>query len=145
MLAIRPNPFSIARLLSVVLIYAAVALPGPWALAGIHLTALGQQTSGRRSIVFPATIQWAKQRGVNTYRLQIAEDEKFSSVFYDGPVRGERYTVTGLAPGYYYWRIAPAGSHTGAFLKPARFFVSGGVVVSGTPPTVRSQTTSRVR
>ncbi|MDQ2920486.1 MAG: hypothetical protein M3R52_02545 [Acidobacteriota bacterium] len=110
-------------------------MPGPWALfPTIDSTALAQQTSGRRPIAFPTTIQWNKQRGVTKYRLQIAEDEKFSNVFYDGPVIGERYMVTRLAPGYYYWRIAPAGSQTGAFSKPVRFFVSGGVVVSGMPP-----------
>jgi hypothetical protein len=97
----------------------------------IESTALAQQTSGRRSRAFPTTLQWNKRRGVTKYRLQIADDEKFSSIFYDGPVIGERYMVTGLAPGYYYWRIAPVGSQTGAFLKPVRFFVSGGFVVSG--------------
>ena len=97
----------------------------------IEPAALAQQTSGKRPRAFPTTIQWNKQRGITKYRLQIAEDEKFSSIFYDGPVDGERYLVTGLAPGYYYWRIAPVGSRTVTFLKPVRFFVSGGVVVSG--------------
>jgi len=113
-------------------------MPGPWTLfSNIDSTAFAQQRSApsvRRPIAFPTTIQWNKQRGVTKYRLQIAEDEKFSNIYYDGPVVGERYTVTGLAPGYYYWRIAPSERQTGAFLKAARFFVSGGVVVSGMPP-----------
>jgi hypothetical protein len=127
----------------------AAAMPGPLNLTGTDSTASAQQTSGRPR-AFPTTIQWSKQRGVTKYRLQIAEDEEFSSVFYDGPVSGERYVVTRLAPGYYYWRIAPAGSGTVAFLKPVRFFVSGGVVISGIAPSSpvtrpRLQTTSKVR
>src|SRR5688500_16157780 len=107
-------------------------MSGPFSpLRSIESVVLAQQLSVRRHIAFPTTIQWSKQRGVTRYRLQIADDERFSNIFYDGPVNGERYTVTGLAPGYYYWRIAPAGSQTGAFFKPVRFFVSGGVVVPG--------------
>ena len=132
------RPFSVFRLTSALLVCAVAAMSGPWALfANVDSTAFAQQTSApsaRRPIAFPITIQWNKQRGVSKYRLQIADDEKFSNVFYDGPVSGERYMVTGLAPGYYYWRIAPSERQTGAFLKAVRFFVSGGVVVSGMPP-----------
>lgn len=117
------------------LVCALVLMPGPANLfSNSDSTAFGQQTSGRLSIAFPTTIQWGKQKGVNKYRLQIADDEAFSNIFYDGPVMGERYMVTGLAPGYYYWRVAPAASQMSAFLKPVRFFVSGGVVVSGMLP-----------
>lgn len=103
------------------------------ALGQLNSRALAQQTS-RRSVAFPTSIQWYKQKGVSKYRLQIADDEEFRNVFYDGRVVGERYTVSGLSPGYYYWRIAPSERQTGAFLKPVRFFVSGGVIVSGMPP-----------
>ena len=91
--------------------------------------ALGQQPSGLngRVIVFPITIQWNKQESVSRYRLQIAADEKFQDVFFDGRVAGNRYTVTTLAPGSYYWRVAPADSQLGAFSRPVRFFLSGGV------------------
>ena len=91
----------------------------------------GQQT-GTRSISFPVPIQWTKQKGVAKYRLQVASDESFRSIFFDGRVQGDRYTVTGLPPGYYYWRMAPADSSTGRFSTPVRFFVSGGAVVSAT-------------
>jgi hypothetical protein len=76
------------------------------------------------------SIQWTRQKGVAKYRLQIASDENFRSIFFDGRVQGERYTASGLAPGYYYWRIAPADSSTGQFSTPVRFFVSGGTTVS---------------
>jgi hypothetical protein len=95
--------------------------------------ALAQQTP-RRPLAFPTLIDWNKQRGFGKYRLQIAADERFQNIFYDGHVTGVGYVVRGIAPGYYYWRIAPATSQTGGFSKPVRFFVSGGFVVSSTTP-----------
>ena len=91
--------------------------------------ALGQQST-TRSISFPTQIQWPRQKGVARYRLQIASDENFRSIFFDGRVNGERYTSSGLPPGYYYWRTAAADHSTGQFSKPVRFFVSGGAVLS---------------
>lgn len=117
--------FSARQFKSLQLLFALVAILGPLAHSP---SALGQQTPGR-PIAFPTAIQWSKQKAVTTYRLQIADDEKFRNVFYDGRVTGERYTVNGLSPGYYYWRIAPADFKTGGFSKPVRFFVSGGVLI----------------
>jgi hypothetical protein len=97
-------------------------------LAGSAFAA-GQQ-AGTRSISFPVSIQWTRQKGVAKYRLQIASDETFRSIFFDGRVPGERYTVSGLPPGYYYWRTAPADVSTGRFSTPVRFFVSGGAALS---------------
>jgi hypothetical protein len=94
---------------------------------------LGKQT-GTRSISFPTSIQWNRQQGIKKYRLQIASDETFRSIFFDGRVNGERYTASGLPPGYYYWRVAAADRSTGQFSRPVRFFVSGGAVVSGLLP-----------
>lgn len=91
--------------------------------------ALGQQPT-THSVSFPTTIQWNKQKSVARYRLQIASDENFRSIFFDGRINGERYTVSGLPPGYYYWRTAAADRSTGQFSKPVRFFVSGGAVLS---------------
>jgi hypothetical protein len=90
-------------------------------------TATGQQPTGRE-IAFPKTIQWYKQRGVTRYRLQIAGDEQFENVFFDGPVIGEQYRVSDLSAGYYYWRVAPIPSRS-EFSWPVRFFISGGVVM----------------
>jgi hypothetical protein len=88
----------------------------------------GQQSAGRE-IAFPRTIEWNKQRGITRYRLQIAGDEQFQDVVFDGPVTGEQYLVSGLSAGYYYWRVAPIRSRLG-FPQPVRFFVSGGVVTT---------------
>ncbi len=92
----------------------------------LSLTARAQQTPGRE-IAFPLTIQWHKQKGVTRYRLQIAGDDGFQNVFFDGPVIGERYIVRGVSAGYYYWRVAAIDSRA-AFSWPMRVFISGGVV-----------------
>lgn len=97
------------------------------------LVVVGQQ-SGARLISFPVSIQWTRQKGVAKYRLQIASDETFRSIFFDGRVPGERFTATGLPPGYYNWRVAPADSGTGRFSTPVRFFVSGGAVITPVLP-----------
>jgi hypothetical protein len=99
----------------------------------VTAVAFGQQAA-TRSISFPRSIQWTKQKGVAKYRLQIASDENFRNIFFDRRVNGERYTVSGLPPGYYYWRTATADFSTGQFSRPVRFFVSGGAVVSGALP-----------
>lgn len=112
----------------------AMMLGGCVFVPNLNSTAFTQQTGARFPVAFPTSLQWPKQRGVTSYRLQIADDEDFRNVFYDGRVVGERYTVSGLPPGYYFWRIAPSERQTGAFLKPVRFFVSGGFIVSGMPP-----------
>ena len=97
------------------------------AATGPSSIAIGQQVNGQ-VIVFPTTIQWNKQKSVGRYRLQIAADEKFQDVFFDGLVAGNRYTVNNLPPGSYYWRVAPADSQLGAFSHPVRFFLSGGAI-----------------
>ena len=87
-----------------------------------------QQLSGRE-IIFPVTIQWNKQKAVTRYRLQIAADEEFENIYFDGRVSGTSYSVKDLSSGYYYWRVAPADQNRGNFSRPTRFFISGGVVM----------------
>lgn len=111
------------------MLFALAAILVPTGLSLSTVTAMGQQMP-RRGIVFPVPIQWNKQKGVTRYRLQIAADEKFQDVFFDGRVMGSRYVVSNLSPGYYYWRVAPAESQLGEFSRPVRFFVSGGVVTT---------------
>jgi len=109
-------------------LFALAAMLVPTALSFNVSTARGQQTPGRE-IAFPKTIQWNKQRGVTRYRIQIAADKQFQNVFFDGPVTSEQCIVSDLAPGYYYWRVAPVDSRP-VFSLPVRFFVSGGVVTT---------------
>jgi hypothetical protein len=108
--------------LRLLLLFAAILI-APCLAAMAH----GQQGTARE-IAFPVPIQWNKQKGVTRYRLQIAADEKFRDVFFDGRVSGERYVVSGFPPGYYYWKVAPADSRLGEFSRPVRFFISGGIV-----------------
>ena len=81
-------------------------------------------------ISFPVTIEWNKQKGIARYRLQIAGDEKFQNIFFDARVMGTRSVLSNLSPGHYYWRVAPAESQLGNFSRPAKLFVSGGVVTT---------------
>lgn len=95
------------------------------------------QTFGQapgETLVFPASIQWPRQRGVTWYRLQIGGDETFRDIYQDRRVLGDKARISDLDPGYYYWRIAPADKYLGEFSRPVRFFLSGGVVTSPTIP-----------
>ena len=91
------------------------------------LSAEAQQTT-TREVVFPVPIHWKREKGVKRYRLQIAADEKFQNVFLDRRVVGDRFLVSELSAGYYYWRVAPADSQLGDFSRPVRFFISGGTI-----------------
>jgi hypothetical protein len=91
------------------------------------LSAEAQQTT-TREVVFPVSIQWNREKGVKRYRLQIAADEKFQNVFLDRRVVGDRFLVSELSAGYYYWRVAPADWQLGNFCRPVRFFISGGTI-----------------
>jgi hypothetical protein len=124
---------TVFQLITVRLFFVFAVMLGPCALlSNTSSSTLAQQTS-LRQVAFPLTIQWNKLRGVTTYRLQIASDETFRNVYYDGRVTGERYKLRGIPPGYYYWRIAPAESRASEFSRPVRFFVSGGFVFSTKP------------
>src|SRR4051812_13035038 len=53
-----------------------------------------------------ARIAWAGTPKIARYRLQLARDEAFSDLVFDKVVVGREYTVTELAPGGYFWRVA---------------------------------------
>lgn len=114
-------PFKFVRLM-----LALVFIFGPVATSLQTATA---QAPGQ-TLVFPTSIQWPRHRGVTWYRLQIGGDETFRDVHFDRRVLGDRFSVRDLAPGYYFWRIAPADIRLGAYSRPLRFFVPGGVVTS---------------
>ncbi|HUE80748.1 MAG TPA: PQQ-binding-like beta-propeller repeat protein [Pyrinomonadaceae bacterium] len=68
-------------------------------------------------------LQWGKQLGVQRYRLQIARDDRFEDIVFDGAINGNEHTPTSLPAGRYYWRVAPAEGETGRFLGTAVFEV----------------------
>jgi outer membrane protein assembly factor BamB len=93
------------------------------------------QTGAARAGV---VVRWAGRSGIRRYRLQLATDEKFSDIVFDRAVEGQQYTVTELAPGDYYWRVAPAAAETSSFSQPQRVTVTaapGAVPSSNAQPT----------
>jgi hypothetical protein len=111
------------------------------ASSGLHATLA--QASGAREISFPVAIAWNAQPGVTKYRVQIATDEKFQDVFFDGRVGGTRYVIKELPAGYYFWRVAAADSTLGNFSTPVRIFISGGVVTPLNFPNRTRRTRTR--
>ncbi|MGH9971763.1 MAG: PQQ-binding-like beta-propeller repeat protein [Pyrinomonadaceae bacterium] len=84
-------------------------------------------------------LQWNKAPGVERYRLQIAADERFNDVIYDGVVYGQEYVARDLTPGRYYWRVLAADAITRRVLRNGKFEVKSinverpeGSLVSGT-------------
>jgi outer membrane protein assembly factor BamB len=60
-------------------------------------------------------LRWKPTPRVTRYRLQVARDPAFTDIVFDGAVSGLEYKVTGLPPGRYHWRVAPAPKETGRF------------------------------
>ncbi|HEV2826712.1 MAG TPA: hypothetical protein VGW76_03855 [Pyrinomonadaceae bacterium] len=111
----------------------------PGLLSSVSYAVTPQQTAARE-LSFPVAIQWNKQTGVRRYRLQIAADEKFQNIFFDGLVTGERYVASELPAGSYFWRVASADSNLKHFSPAVCFFVSGGIVTHvALPNRVRSR------
>jgi hypothetical protein len=104
-----------------------------------------QQTA--QQVSFPVAVEWKGQASVHIWRLQVAADDKFQDVFLDRRVRGNRYLVSEIPSGYYFWRVTPADSQS--YSTPVRFFISGGVVtaidVSARPSQTKSQRARRAR
>src|SRR5438874_6051446 len=53
------------------------------------------------------TLRWDPRPGVSRYRLQLALDPGFADIVFDRVVTGTERQITELAPGKYFWRIAP--------------------------------------
>ncbi|HEX8150193.1 MAG TPA: hypothetical protein VF591_23615, partial [Pyrinomonadaceae bacterium] len=71
-------------------------------------------------------VRWQGKPGVNRYRLQLASDANFEDVVFDQAVEGRQYVVKGLAPGNYFWRVAPAAAETSiVYSAPERVALSG--------------------
>jgi hypothetical protein len=79
-------------------------------------------------VSFPITVEWKPRAGVRIWRLQVAADDKFQDIFLDRRVLGDRYLVSEIPSGYYFWRVAPAD--TQSYSTPQRFFISGGTVTA---------------
>ncbi|HZG53301.1 MAG TPA: PQQ-binding-like beta-propeller repeat protein [Pyrinomonadaceae bacterium] len=64
-------------------------------------------------------LKWAAKPRARRYRLQVSLDENFTDIVFDRAVVGLEHEVTGLQPGKYYWRVAPATPETGRYTAPA--------------------------
>jgi hypothetical protein len=63
------------------------------------------------------SLRWDARGAVRRYRLQVARDERFVDIVFDGAVTGLETKVP-LAPGKYFWRVAPAPRETGRYTAP---------------------------
>jgi outer membrane protein assembly factor BamB len=127
------------RVMNVVLLCVALLLSIVVALA---------QTRPRSSAQTPAsdaqevetTFHWEAQAGVSRYRLQVSLDPRFTDIIYDGAINGLEQKVP-LAPGRYYWRVAPAPKETGRFSPPIKIDVPGsGATIAPTPTPITRPT-----
>ena len=116
---------------------------GLFALLAAAVSAVGAQppTSAPAQEVETAgieteiTLRWAARRHVARYRVQVASDPQFEDIVFDGAVVGLEQKVTGIAPGKYYWRVAPAPRETGRFSRgePVEISAAGTNVASVKP------------
>jgi outer membrane protein assembly factor BamB len=94
----------------------ALSLPLP---AGAQPAAATQKPSADAQPPVSLKLKWAAKPRARRYRLQVALDEKFTDIVFDRAVVGLEQEVTGLQPGKYYWRVAPATPETGRYSAPA--------------------------
>jgi outer membrane protein assembly factor BamB len=87
---------------------------------------------------------WPVQQGVLRYRLQLARDEQFKDIVFDRAVFGTEYLVTELAPGRYYWHVAPAVKETGTYTKPRLIEIAGETKTDAAAAEVRAITPLRL-
>jgi outer membrane protein assembly factor BamB len=60
-------------------------------------------------------LRWGPRPGVARYRLQLAQDRDFADIVFDRVVTGNQTQVNDLAPGRYFWRVAPLTAKLGEF------------------------------
>lgn len=62
--------------------------------------------SGTKTIIQKALVSWHARPFVETYRLQISTDKEFSDVVRDLSVGANRYQMSELPSGKYFWRVS---------------------------------------
>ena len=87
------------------------------------------QTSANTTV----NLRWGSRPGVARYRLQLAQDRDFADIVFDRVITGNQTEINELAPGRYFWRVAPLTAKLGEFS-------SAGVVdiVAGTTEPLRN-------
>src|ERR1041384_4920439 len=61
------------------------------------------------------SLRWGLRRGVARYRLQLAQDRDFADIVFDRVITGNQTHINDLAPGRYFWRVAPLTAKLGEF------------------------------
>jgi outer membrane protein assembly factor BamB len=82
--------------------------------------ALGARASGRHNpdqqqSNTTVRLRWGARPGVSRYRLQLASDANFRDIVFDRVINGNQTVVDDLAPGNYFWRVAPLTNALGQF------------------------------
>src|SRR6266849_7924115 len=90
------------------------------------------QQEPRESGLTTIDLRWGARLGVTRYRLQLATDHGFSDIVFDRVVAGTEYQINDLAPGKYYWRIAPLATKLGEFSAAAVIEVTSQAAPGGT-------------
>lgn len=80
-------------------------------------------------------LRWGARPGVSRYRLQLAQDVSFSDIVFDRVVTGNQTQVNDLAPGKYFWRIAPLTTRLGEFSSAGVVEVVASGLRPATSPT----------
>jgi len=114
MLQRRPLPLLNALCLSLL-----VALSLPLHARAQPATTTPKPNAAAAQAPVSLKLKWAAKPRVRRYRLQVALDEKFTDIVFDRAVVGLEQEVSGLQPGKYYWRVAPATPETGRYSAPA--------------------------
>jgi outer membrane protein assembly factor BamB len=98
--------------LRVLVLTAIIILPGPtFVLAQNEQSQNSPQTDGTTTV----HLRWGSRTGISRYRLQLARDVEFSDIVIDHVVNGNDYQISDLAPGKYFWRVAPVTTKLGEF------------------------------
>jgi outer membrane protein assembly factor BamB len=122
---------------------AAVALtlffaPSHAALARVAAASATQQPGASQSSQeIETTLRWDARGAVRRYRLQVSRDAGFDDIVFDGAVAGLEHRIP-LAPGTYFWRVAPAPKETGRYGAPQVILVT---TAASRPPVTPTTTT----
>ena len=101
--------------LRVLLLTAAMLLPGPVSVLAQSAQSLNNSQLAGTEVRLPIHLHWGARPQVSRYRLQLASDSAFADIVFDRVVAGNDYQVNDLAPGKYFWRIAPLTNRLGEF------------------------------
>jgi len=75
-------------------------------------------------------LRWGRRPGVSRFRLQLASDHNFRDIVFDRVISGLETDINDLAPGKYFWRIAP-------LMKKLGDYSSAGAIEVPAPPVPR--------